>query len=187
MSRPSQGSSVIRQLARGCFIAALTASVLATSLLVSNTPSLLAQEDDAWPSIVRAKPFVIDDEDSELLKLRKTVFNSAIKELQISFQSHRLGLGDSESHIDSLYAASRRLTDAALELYPDEAHRAEFLQGQVTIAVIREATAEARWIAGADTELKYHHARFDRLGAEIKLMKARLAWEKEKKKEPANK
>lgn len=177
MSNPSQGSSVIRQLARG-FVAALAASLLATSLLVSHTPSLLAQDDDAWPSIVRAKPFVIDDEDSELLKLRKTVFNSAIKELQISFQSHRLGLGDSESHIDSLYAASRRLADAALELYPDEENRTEFLQGHITMAIIREATAEARWQAGVDTEPKYHRARFDRLGAEIKLLKARRVWEK---------
>lgn len=168
---------MIRQLACGCFVA-----MLVTSVLVLSTPSLLAQEGDAWPSIVRMKPIVMDDGDDELLKLQKTVFNSAIKEIQISFHSYRLGLGDLASHIDSLYAASGRLADAALELKPGEDDRAEFLQGHITVAIMREAMAEARWLGGVDSELKYHRARFDRLTAKIKLMKARHAWEAKEKK-----
>jgi hypothetical protein len=167
---------MIRQLARCCVVFALS-----TIALLTSTSSLLAQDDDNWPAIVRTKPLVAEDGDDEVLRLRKTIFNSAVKEMEISFQSYRIGIGQPQSHIETLQRASKRLVDAALEIYPDEAKQREFLEGHLEMAKICEITAEARWQGGADTELKYHRARFDRLTAEIRLMKAHRTWEKAKK------
>ena len=137
------------------------------------------------PALVLSKPLKMDSDDDELRKLLKARYNEALGELRDYYEekdlSDRHGItrrGDP----DDLYGPWRRLIQAGLELSNKPEERVALLTQYLQVTKEAEKVVQERYDAGRVRVGPLHRARYERLDAEIQLLRARPDDDKPKEK-----
>ncbi len=127
------------------------------------------------PALLAAQPLKEDPRDDELRKLLKARYNEAVAEVKALHKMLLAGRGT----IDSCVGAGRRLVQAGLELCDKPADKVTLLTQFVELTQMAEKSIQAR-LAFNGTSADLHRARYQRLDAEIQLLRARREADKAK-------
>ncbi len=128
--------------------------------------------------LLTAEPLKDDPTDDELRKLLKARYNEALGEVQGQYRLYQKGQGT----LESVTEAERRLVQAGLEVYDRPADKIALLAQYVELARATEKMAQARLEAARGTDMAVRRARYQRLDAEIQLLRARREAAKAKEK-----
>jgi hypothetical protein len=144
------------------------------SLLLILAWSLPAQPPPDQPGtkvsdLLAAPPLKLAPADDELRKLLKARYNEALAEMQQQAALYQKG----RSAFDSFAEAGQRVMQARLELSDTPADKVAVLAQFVELNRTAEAMARARFESARGTEAAIHRARYQRLDAEIQLIRAR--------------
>jgi hypothetical protein len=121
------------------------------------------------PRMLADEPVAITEGDSEMLKLLKTRYNTALHMLKaVGYQQSR-----GVRQASDLFKPAQRVTRAALELTDDPQRKVAALEKLLEIAEQVERTQGEMWRAGRLEETGALEARYDRLSVEIRLLRAR--------------
>jgi hypothetical protein len=128
------------------------------------------------PHLLTAEPLKEDPRDDELRKLLKARYNEVVGEVKGLYQLYMAGRGS----IDIFAEAGQRLVQAGLELYDKPAEKVTLLTQYLELTKEVEKLAQARHDAGQVFVTEIHRARYQRLDAEIQLLRAKREAEKAK-------
>ena len=134
------------------------------------------QPETKLPALLTAKPLKEDPKDDELQKLLKARYNEAVGEVKEIYESWIKG----KVIIGSFAGAGQRLVQAGLELYDKPADRVELLTQFVELTKEAEKSAQALHDIGKLASADLHRARYQRLDAEIQLLRAKREADKAK-------
>ncbi len=151
-----------------CLLLTLVGSAAAQAPQPQKPP---AQPQVKLPAILTAKPLQDDPKDDELRKLLKARYNEAVSELKAYYEEESLGV-DRLYTLDELYKPWQRLVQAGLELCDKPAEKVALLTQYVEITKEAEKNHKARYDAGRESIKYLHRARYERLDAEIQLLRA---------------
>jgi hypothetical protein len=129
------------------------------------------QGEEKAPALLTGQPLKEDSKDDELRKLQKARYNEALFEVEGLTKLYQLA----RASYDSLAEARQRLLQAGLELCDKPADKVALLTQFVERTRAAEKIAQARHEAGRGTESALHRARYQRLDAEIQLLRAKRA------------
>jgi hypothetical protein len=129
------------------------------------------QGDTKAPAVLTGQPLKEDPGDDELHKLLKARYNEALLEVEGLTKLYQMA----RASYDSLAEARQRLLQAGLELCDRPADKVALLTRYVEQTRETEKLAQARHEAGRGTESAIHRARYQRLDAEIQLLRAKRA------------
>jgi hypothetical protein len=121
------------------------------------------------PALLTGQPLKDDPKDDELRKLLKARYNEALVEKGGLYKMYRAGQGS----FGSFAEARQRLLQAGLELCDKPADKVALLTQFVKLTKAAEKVAQARFEAARGTESALHRLRYQRLGAEIQLLRAK--------------
>jgi hypothetical protein len=121
------------------------------------------------PAFLTAKPIAEDPSDDELRKLLKARYNEAVGEVNALYAMYLAGRSDMDLFAD----AGQRLVQAGLELYDNPSDKIALLTQYVELTKGLESLAQARHDAGQAIISDLHRARYQRLTAEIQLLRAK--------------
>jgi len=127
------------------------------------------QDQEKLPSIFPAKPREPAAGDDELRKLLIARYNSAVNELKMRFQRYEFG----QSSLDFMLETARRVADSELELSDKPADQILVCQKLFQFAKDVEKLTESQFRTGIAGTGNVEFARYWRLDAEIKLLKAK--------------
>jgi hypothetical protein len=136
------------------------------------------QPETKLPALLTAKPLKEDPKDDELRKLLKARYNEAVGEVKGLYAMYTAGRGT----LDSFVEAGQRLVHAGLELYDKPADKVALLTQFVELTKEAEKIAQARLDAAIVPITELRRARYQRLDAEIRLLRARREAEKAREK-----
>jgi hypothetical protein len=131
--------------------------------------------DPKLPALLTAKPLKEDPKDDELRKLLKARYNAAVDEVATLYKMYLAGRGNIDGFID----AGQRLVKAGLELHDKPADKIALLTQFVELAREAEKIAEAR-MGFSGTAAEFYRVRYQRLDAEIQLLRAKREADKAK-------
>jgi hypothetical protein len=114
--------------------------------------------------------------DDELRKLLKARYNEALAEVEGVTRMYQ----SARASFDSFAGARKRLLQAGLELCDTPADKVALLTQFVEHTKAVEKIAQARFEAARDPDSALHRFRYQRLDAEIQLLRARREAEKAK-------
>ena len=134
------------------------------------------------PAFLSAQPLKEDSKDDELRKLLKARYNAALGELKGLYKERLLPGVDRLDNLDDLYGPWQRLVQAGLELCDTPVEKVAVLTPYVEMTKETEKTEQARYEAGRVTITSLHRARYQRLDAEIQLLRAKREADKAKAK-----
>jgi hypothetical protein len=119
-------------------------------------------------SLQAIEPGAQDPQDGELRKLLKARYDEAVAEFQASFRAFEAVRGN----VTWLYEAGQRVVESGLELTDKPEERIALLTLTVENMRKAEAIAKANLEGGEATVSEVHKACFQRLGGEIRLLRA---------------
>jgi hypothetical protein len=122
------------------------------------------------PSLLTAKPVKEDPKDDELRKLLKARYNDAVGEMKVLSKMYREGRAGTDALLNE---AGQRLVRAGLELYDKPAERVALLTQYVELTMLVEKVVQGRYDTGQPVARELHRARYQRLDAEIRLLRAK--------------
>lgn len=143
--------------------------VLAGSLAAGAAQVNPGQPEVKEPALLAAQPFKEDPRDDELQKLMKARYNEALGELQDTYRLYQ----QNQASLNSWAEASQRLVHAGLELYDKPADKVALLSQYVELTKEVEMVAHTLHGAARGTWADVRRARYQRLDAEIRLLRAR--------------
>lgn len=126
--------------------------------------------------LLSGQPLSEDPKDDELRKLLKARYNEALAEVDVASKLFQAAQGS----YDSVAGARQRLLRAGLELCDQPADKVALLTQHVERAVAAEKVAQAAQEAGRGSAAAVHRARYQRLDAEIQLLRAKREADKAK-------
>ena len=132
------------------------------------------------PALLTAKPLQIDPKDDELRKLLKARYNEALAEAKANYEFEKLPV-DRLVNFDDLYGRWQRLVQAGLELCDKPAEKVALLTQYVDLTKDLEDAEQKRFDAGRVPEYALHRARYQRLDAEVQLLRAKREADRAKK------
>jgi hypothetical protein len=157
---------------------ALLVPLLLATLLAGDAAAQAPQDpegndrtDAKLPALLSGKPVQAGAGDDQSRKLLKSRYNEAVdaaKECYDHFVHGRAGL-------DELYGSYQRVVQAGLELCDTRAKKIALLTQHVEAAAEIETIMRARQPVGRCTIGDVHRARYERLDAEIQLLRAKRA------------
>jgi hypothetical protein len=130
------------------------------------------------PALLSAKALAALPGDDEPRKLLKAKYNEAAGEAKSCYQEYWRG----DCSQDQLYGACKRLVQASLELTDKQAERVALLTRYVETTAAAEKIMQERFEVGRCSIGDVHRARYERLDAEIRLLRAKREPEKTKDK-----
>jgi hypothetical protein len=129
------------------------------------------------PAAVTAmKPLQADPKDDELRKLLKARFNEALGELKGRYAYTELFSKHGVMVLgapDDLYRPWQRLVQAGLEAYEEKADKIALLTQYLEVTKQREKIDEERYDKRGGAGFDLHRARYERLDAEIRLLRVK--------------
>lgn len=128
-----------------------------------------------FPAFLSAKPLQPDPKDDELRKLLKERYNAALAEARDYYAYEQLVNGRPWllDGPDAEYARWNRLVDSGLELCDKPADKVALLTKYLELAKDTELVEKLRSEAGERRAGSYQRAKFERLQAEIRLLRAK--------------
>jgi hypothetical protein len=158
---------------QACLSFSLLLVVLSSSLAQAPQPQPAQQEAKA-PSLQDAKPLKEGAKDDELRKLQKARYNEALAEFQLVCDLYRFARVQDEPVVE----AAQRLVRAGLEVYDKPADKIALLTEYLKITTVAEQHAHAHFKSAKTNMVPVHKARYQRLDAEIQLLRAKRETEK---------
>jgi hypothetical protein len=137
----------------------------------------LNQPEITAPALLSAKPLKEDPKDDELRKLLKARYNEGVGEVKMRHEQYKFGLGG----IDDLFQAGQRLVQAGLELHDKSAEKVVLLTQYLELTKDIEKLSQTRYDAGLSQPAELCRARYQRLDAEIQLLRAKREADRDKK------
>lgn len=135
------------------------------------------EPEEKPPAILKAKPVKIDAKDDELTKLLKARYNEAVAELNEHYRSVVEGRHTPDVMLD----AGKRVVEAGLELIQQPSERIALLEKYVELTKIAEEVAKAQVeVRRLRSPIMLHRARYDRLDAEIQLLRTKRKLQQDK-------
>ena len=131
-----------------------------------------ARPEEKVPTLLTAKPLKVDPKDDELRKLLKARYNEALAEAKGYYEFEKLPV-DRIINFDDLYGRWQRLVQAGLELCDKPAEKVTLLTQYVELTKDLEKAEQKRFDAGRVPEYALHRARYQRLDAEVQLLRAK--------------
>ncbi len=128
------------------------------------------------PDLVTGQPFKEDPKDDELRKLLKARYNEALVEVEGLTRMYQMA----RASYDSVAEARQRLLQAGLELCEKPADKVALLTQFVESTKESEKLVRAHLEAARGTESAIHRLRYQRLDAEIQLLRAKREADKAK-------
>ncbi len=138
-----------------------------------------------YPPPLSANPLKEEPDDGPERKLLKARYNAAVGELKDYYEFAALANKHGISRLytpDGLYGPWKRLVQAGLELYDKPADKLVLLTQYLEITKEVEKDAQAQYDAGRTRIGDLHRARYERLDAEIRLLRAKREADKAKDK-----
>jgi hypothetical protein len=123
------------------------------------------------PALLASNPLKADPADNELRRLLKARYNEAVSEAKAFYMEEPFI--DRIDTQDALYGRWQRVVQAGLELCDKPADKVTLLSQYVDVAKELEQETKSRCDAGRLPIYHLHRARYQRLDAEIQLMRAR--------------
>lgn len=126
-----------------------------------------APETENRPSLSSVEPVEVSPTDDPLRKLLKARYNEAVAELKLfsqAFPGGRWSIFDMEE-------VSQRVVNSGLELFENPADKIALLTKAVEWAITVEKIYQAQAFAARISETLLHRARYNRLNAEILLLR----------------
>jgi hypothetical protein len=153
-----------------CLSLCLLASLAGTSAARPPRAQELPDEPEVnLPALLSTKPLKEDPRDDEARKLLKACYDEALGEAKGLYEDYVRGRAGQ----DEVYGSWQRLVDAGLELCSKPAERVALLTQYVEMAKEAEKIAKERYEAGRWRIGGLHRARYERLDAEIHLLRAK--------------
>ncbi len=139
------------------------------------------QPEEKLPALLAAKPLKEDPKDDELRKLLKARYNEALGEAKDFYESEKLPPARL-INLNDRYGRWQRLVQAGLELCDKPAEKVALLTQYVELTKELEKKEQARFDAGREAAYELRRARYERLDAEIQLLRAKREADKAKDK-----
>jgi hypothetical protein len=143
---------------------------------------LLAQEKDPpevkLPALCNYKPLKVDPKDDEFKRLAVARYNEAITELQVLSRRVEAGAID----FTMLFYPGQNVFQAAQEVFEKPADRLTLHNDYLELTKEVEKIYEAQYQFGKIGKLPLNRARYNRIDAEIELLRYKRAAEKAKDK-----
>jgi hypothetical protein len=140
---------------------------------VKETPAERPAEKLQLPALLRSGPLQPERQADELRKLLIARYNAAVAEMQMRHKLFQTG-NDKEFDPEALSRAANRILRAALELAKSPQEKVRAYELHLELARFAQDMEEARQRAGAGgSPIRVEVARYNRLDAEIKLLRAR--------------
>jgi hypothetical protein len=143
--------------------------MLASSSAAQTPQSQAEKAETKVPALLTGQPLKEDPKDDELRKLLKARYNEALVEVEGLSRMYQAA----RASYDSVAEARQRLLQAGLELCDKPADKVALLTQFVERTKEAEKIAQARLEAARGTESAIHRARYQRLDAEIQLLRAK--------------
>jgi hypothetical protein len=149
----------------------IPATAMLLPLIAVTAQEARTGETKKQPAILSVKPDAEDPKDDELQKLIRARYNAALLEVQTV---RGLFMGG-KATFDTVADAGRRLLQAGLEFHRTPEARGELLTNYVELMREYENGIEQKANGGAESVQALHKARFERLNAEIQLLRFKRA------------
>jgi hypothetical protein len=143
------------------------------AVLSAAGPRTARADDEKLPGFLEGKPKTLEKGDDEVRKLLKERYNAALSEVQARYEQYLAG----KYTLDALYDAGGRLLKSELELCTKPAERVAVRQKYLEMTKDAEKVAAARFDAGRIDLAEMEFTRYQRLDAEIQLLKEKKAAE----------
>jgi membrane fusion protein (multidrug efflux system) len=127
------------------------------------------QADTKVPALLTGQPLKEGPKDDELRKLLKARYNEALVEKEGLDKMFQVG----RASYDSVVEAGQRLLKAGLELCGTPADKVALLTQFVERTKAAETIAQGRFESGRASDLALHRLRYQRLDAEVQLLRAK--------------
>ena len=161
-------------------------------VLAGNSPSETPQSEKApdkpkvkLPALLAAKPLKAGPQDDELRKLLKARYNEAVSEARDYYELEHLA-STSAIEMDAnegyRYQALHRVMQAGLEVFEKPAEKVAFLKQYLEVLKAAEKRTQAKNDVGRNRLGDLNRARYERLDAEIRLLRAKREADKAKDK-----
>jgi hypothetical protein len=121
------------------------------------------------PSIIASKPLNSAPGDDELRKLLIARYNAAVAEMAARFKEFQAG----HCSLESMADAARHIVNSGLELSDKPAEQLELREKFLELEKEIEKIAQARFEAGRIPPADLERARYERLDAEVQVLKAK--------------
>jgi hypothetical protein len=157
----------MRPCQRVAFLALIAVLVAGTTAWAGQKPA----PADKKAKFHLGEPLRFDPKDSPLCKLLKERFNEALAETKFRYEEVEAG----RALLDKVFDCYQRLVRAGLEAADTPAERVALLKQNVDLAREIEKIVALQVEVGKATQPELHRARFLRLDAEIRLLRARKA------------
>src|SRR5262249_46245 len=128
------------------------------------------------PALLSAKPAQAEPSDDELRKLLKARYNAALAEAKKFHEFRELASNTAVELLPNahgMYGRWQRLLHAALELYQKPTEKIALLDQYLDMTKDAEKIEQARFDAGRSRIDDLQRARYERLDAEIRLLRAK--------------
>jgi hypothetical protein len=125
-----------------------------------------------YPALLAGKPIPEDPKDDKLRKLLKARYNAVLTEARFTYAQEYLGGPSRIDDPDHRYGMWQRLVRSGLELCDKPADKVAIRKNHLELTREAEATEKARYEAHRSDIGSYERARYERLGAEIQLLRA---------------
>jgi hypothetical protein len=135
-------------------------------------------------ALLTAKTVKEDRKDDELRKLLKARYNEAVADMKVLYKLYRAGAssGDRPATVRLLFEESSRLVQAGLELFEEQSEKVKLLTLYVELAREAEKLIEAMHRVNRVGDRELHRMRYERLDAEIQLLRCKRGADKAKEK-----
>lgn len=168
----------------------LQACLVAVCLALSGDPSPrkakgAEKPSPMWelPPLLTAKPLAENRDDDVLLRLLKARYNEAVSETKAYYTTRQkaaeLG-GDFVQDQDSFYRMWERLIRAGMDVHEKQSDKVALLAQYLDVTKDLEKLEQARVESGRNPPSLLRRARYERLNAEIRLLRAKREAEREK-------
>jgi hypothetical protein len=137
------------------------------------------------PALLSAKTLKVDPKDDELRKLLKARYNEAVSEAKAYYEMVQLANRNAvelDRNEDYRYRMLQRVVEVGLELCYTPAEKVALLTQYLEVTKEDEKRTQARYDAHRIPISDLHRARYERLDAESRLLRAKRESEKAKDK-----
>ncbi|OAI39038.1 hypothetical protein AYO40_06160 [Planctomycetaceae bacterium SCGC AG-212-D15] len=134
------------------------------------------------PALLSAKPLRVDPKDDEMRKLLKARYNEAVSYGKAYYIMRSNPEANFAPDQDGFYALWKRIVDAGLDLCDAPPEKVKLFSQYVEVAREAEALEKARHEAGRVPASDFHRARYERIDAEVRLLRAKREMERGKDK-----
>jgi hypothetical protein len=140
---------------------------LAITCLIVNSNSLQAKEKEPPKFELKLKTAIIEKDDSELRKLQKERYNTALEIVELQLRRLETGMGN----LGGVTTAFDRVITSGLDLYPGGAVRVAILEEAVRYTKHVEEAVKTQFESGNVSKGELSIAHYTRLTAELRLLR----------------